>query len=241
MDTQTHTTEPASPIGHADKDTIHPIPLKDLHVSALNMRAEKKEPGLKRMAVIAANILPTIREQGILTPLIVRPNNEGFEILAGRRRYYAARVIEGETGSFPPVACDLRENCSDAEALEISLIENVAREDADELTEYETYAGLIRLGRTPGEIAKTFGVDEKDVLRRLALANLMPRIRDLFRSEELDTGDLQLLTMATKSQQRDWLKLSDKNDAPTGHALKGWLLCRSRHNSHYAERVIMTS
>ncbi len=199
------------------------INLAALHVSPFNMRVEKKVPSLKRMAEISANILPTVREKGILTPLIVRPNNDGFEILAGRRRYYAAKVIEGEAGSFPDIQCDLRENCSDAEALEISLIENVAREDADELTEYETYAGLIRLGRTPGEIAKTFGVEDKDVLRRLALANLMPRIRDLYRSEELDSSDLQLLTMATKTQQRDWLKLWDKNDAPTGHALKGWL------------------
>lgn len=215
------------------------INLASLHVSPFNMRAEKKVPSLKRMAEISANILPTVREKGILTPLIVRPNADGFEILAGRRRYYAAKVIEGETGNFPPVQCDLRETCSDAEALEISLIENVAREDSDELTEYETYAGLIRLGRSPSEIAKTFGVDEKDVLRRLALANLMPRIRDLYRSEELDSSDLQLLTMATKTQQRDWLKLWDENDALTGHALKGWLLCRVRHNSHYAERVIM--
>ena len=130
------------------------IALQSLHVSPFNMRAEKKVPSLKRMAEISANILPTVREKGILTPLIVRPNNDGFEILAGRRRYYAAKVIEGETGNFPPVQCDLRETCSDAEALEISLIENVAREDVDELTEYETYAGLIRLGRTPGEIAK---------------------------------------------------------------------------------------
>jgi ParB family transcriptional regulator, chromosome partitioning protein len=199
------------------------INLASLHVSPFNMRAEKKVPSLKRMAEISANILPTVREKGILTPLIVRPNNDGFEILAGRRRYYAAKVIEGETGNFPPVQCDLREECSDAEALEISLIENVAREDADELSEYETYAGLIRLGRTTADIAKTFGVDEKDVVRRLALANLMPRIRDLYRGEELDSSDLQLLTMATKSQQRDWLKLWDKNVAPTGHQLKGWL------------------
>jgi ParB family chromosome partitioning protein len=199
------------------------INLASLHVSPFNMRAEKKVPSLKRMAEISANILPTVREKGILTPLIVRPNNDGFEILAGRRRYYAAKVIEDETGNFPPVQCDLREECTDAEALEISLIENVAREDADELTEYETYAGLVRLGRTTGEIAKTFGVEEKIVERRLALANLMPRIRDLYRNEELDSSDLQLLTMATKSQQRDWLKLWDKNDAPTGHQLKGWL------------------
>ena len=71
MDTQTHTTEAAHTIPAHDNGTIHPIPLGDLHVSPLNMRAEKKEPTIKRMAVIAANILPTIREQGIQTPLIV--------------------------------------------------------------------------------------------------------------------------------------------------------------------------
>ena len=78
--------------------TTQLIPLKDLHVSPLNMRAEKKPPSLNRMAVIAANILPTVREKGILTDLIVRPNADGFEILAGRRRYYAARVIEAGGG-----------------------------------------------------------------------------------------------------------------------------------------------
>jgi hypothetical protein len=73
MDTQnTPNTEAAAiTISAQDSKTVYPIPLSDLHVSPLNMRAEKKEPNLKRMAVIAANILPTVREQGILTPLIV--------------------------------------------------------------------------------------------------------------------------------------------------------------------------
>ena len=217
------------------------IDLKNLHVSPLNMRAERKVPSLKRMAEIAANILPTVRERGILQDLIVRPNNDGFEILAGRRRYYAARVIESERGSFAPIKCDVREGLDDAAALEISLIENVAREDVDELSEYETYSGLIKLGRSPEEIARTFGKTAREVTQRLAIANLLPRIREFYRAEELDAGDLQLLTMATKTQQRDWLALWDQNDAPTGRALKGWLLCRSRHNSHYAERVIMPS
>jgi ParB family transcriptional regulator, chromosome partitioning protein len=210
------------------------VPLKDLHVSRLNMRAEKKVPSFRRMAVIAANILPTVREKGILTPLIVRPNNDGLEILAGRRRYYAARVIENETGKFPPIECDVREGLDDAAAMELSLIENVAREDVDELTQYETYAGLIRLGRTPAEIGKTLGVDPKDVIRRLAIANLLPRIRDLFRNEELNVGDLQILTMATKSQQRDWLKLWDDNDAPTASDLKHWLFGGTAIRADYA-------
>jgi hypothetical protein len=47
------------------------IALNQLHVSPLNMRAERKEPSLKKMAVIAANIIPTVREKGILTDLIV--------------------------------------------------------------------------------------------------------------------------------------------------------------------------
>ena len=212
----------------------HPIPLKDLHVSPLNMRAEKKVPSLKRMALIAANILPTIREKGIQTPLIVRPNNEGFEIIAGRRRYYAARVIESETGSFPALRCDVREGLDDATALEISLTENIAREDADELTCYEAFSALIVKGRTVDEIARTYGKTEREVLQYLAIANLLPRIRDLFREEQLDAGDLQLLTMATKTQQREWLKLWNDNDAPTGSDLKGWLFGGAAIRTKYA-------
>jgi len=210
------------------------LPLRKLHVSPLNMRVEKKVPSVKRMAEIAANILPTVREKGILTPLIVRPNADGFEILAGRRRYYAARVIESETGTFAPINCDVREGLDDATAIEISLIENVAREDADELTCYETYTALIREGRTVDEIARLFGKKEREVMQSLAIANLMPRIRDLYRDEQLDVSDLQLLTMATKTQQRDWLKLWSDNDAPTGHDLKGWLFGGAAIRTKYA-------
>jgi ParB family chromosome partitioning protein len=223
MDTQTHTDTTIHAIPAQDSRTIHPIPLKDLHVSPLNMRAEKKEPNLKRMAGIAANILPTVREKGILTPLIVRPNNTGFEIVAGRRRYYAARVIEGETGSFPNIRCDVREGISDAEALDISLTENLAREDADELTYYKAFLSLTLKGRSVGEIARSYGKKEREVEQYLAIANLLPAIRELYRNDHLDTGDMRLLTMATKTQQREWMKLFQDDKSPYGNDLKGWL------------------
>jgi ParB family chromosome partitioning protein len=199
------------------------IALNQLHVSPLNMRAEKTQPSLKRMAQIAANILPTVREKGILSDLIVRKNNAGYEIIAGRRRFYAASVIASERGEFPPLPCEVWENITDADARELSLIENVAREDADEITCYEAFSALIKDGKTVDEIARTFGKTEREVKQSLAIANLLPRVRDLYRAEELDGSDLQLLTMATKTQQRDWLKLWDDNDAPTGQGLKGWL------------------
>jgi ParB family chromosome partitioning protein len=199
------------------------IQLKDLHVSPLNMRVEKKVPSLKRMAEIAANILPTVREKGILQDLIVRPNNNGFEIVAGRRRFYSAKVIEAERGEFAPLPCKVLDKDDDAEALEISLIENVAREDVDELSQYETYSRLILLGREPSQIAGAFGITEKLVRQRLAIANLLPRIRDLYRDEQIEADDLQILTLATKSQQRAYLALIDKNDAPRGSYLRDWL------------------
>jgi len=204
---------------------MHPqnIQLKDLHVSPLNMRVEKKVPSLKRMAEIAANILPTVREKGILQDLIVRPNNDGFEIVAGRRRFYSAKVIEAERGEFAPLPCKVLDKDDDAEALEISLIENVAREDVDELSQYETYSRLILLGREPGQIAAAFGITEKLVRQRLAIANLLPRIRDLYRDEQIEADDLQILTLATKSQQRAYLALIDKDDAPRGSYLRDWL------------------
>ena len=199
------------------------IDLNQLHVSPLNMRAEKKPPSLKRMAAIAANILPTVREKGILQNLIVRPNNDGFEILAGRRRYYAAKVVEQERGAFEPIKCTVIEADDNASAIEVSLIENVAREDVDEITAFETFSALIKEGRKVDEIARTFGKTEREVAQCLAIANLLPRIRDVYREEEMDSGDLQLLTMATKTQQRDWLRLCDDNNAPSGQSLKSWL------------------
>jgi ParB family chromosome partitioning protein len=199
------------------------IQLKDLHVSPFNMRAEKKIPSLARMAEISANIIPSVREKGILQDLIVRKNNAGFEIVAGRRRFYAAKVVEKERGSFDPIKCNVVEPGDDANALELSLIENVAREDVDELTQYEIYTRLIVLGRAPAQIAASQGVTEHQVRQRLALANLLPQIRDLFREGELELEDLQALTLASKTQQRSFLKLVAENDAPRGRHLKDWL------------------
>ena len=68
------------------------------------------------MAAIAANIIPTVREKGILQDLIVRPNNSGFEILAGRRRFYAAKVIESERGELPAAQLRRAGELTDADA-----------------------------------------------------------------------------------------------------------------------------
>ncbi len=199
------------------------VPLDKLHVSPLNMRAEKKPPSLKRMAEIAANILPSVREKGVLTPPLIRPNNDGMEIIFGRRRFYASCVIAAERGEAQPLRCELREDLTDAEALELSIVENADREDATELELYDAYNKLIHQGRRTAQIARLFGKEEREVTGCLAIANLLPPIRELYAAEELDVDDLRLLTMATPTQQRAWLKLWKEEDVPLGEDLKHWL------------------
>ncbi len=193
------------------------IPLEQLHISPLNMRHAKKAPDV-------SDILPSIRARGILQPLLVRLNAEGFEIVAGRRRYFSAKAVEKERGSFEPVPCAIMQEGDDAAAIEASLIENTARLDADEIAQYETFVKLIGEGKTVAEIAATFGLTPRGVEQRLALGNLLPKIHDLYRKEAMRSDTLQLLTMATKAQQKAWIRLHEEGDnAPHGYYLKQWL------------------
>jgi len=196
------------------------IHIANLCVSTANMRARGARPDI-------ANILPSVRARGVLVPLIVRPAGEEgrFEVVAGKRRYHAALVVAGENGEGEPLPCAVMAAGDDAAALEASLIENVARLDPDEVTRWESFTRLVREGRTPEDIALTFGLTELQVKRTLALGNLLPRIRGLYRKGDIDVATVRQLTLASRARQRVWLGLFDDPKAytPTGHQLKAWL------------------
>jgi len=196
------------------------IDLGKLSVSKANMRYAKKAPDV-------SDILPTVRKRGVLVPLIVRPNcgPDAFEIVAGARRFTAAKIIADEKGEGEPLPCAILEDGDDADAIEASMIENMARLDADEVTQWENFVRLAKEGRSIEDISATFGLPDLMVRRVLALGNLLPRIRDLYRKEKIDAATVRHLTLASKSQQRAWLALFDNPDAyvPTGRQLKAWL------------------
>ncbi len=198
------------------------LDLGKLSISKANMRYAKKAPDV-------TDILPTIRARGVLVPLIVRPNcgPDAFEIVAGARRYTAAKIVADERGDGggDPLPCAILDEGDDAAAIEASLIENIARLAPDEVTRWESFTRLVREGRTPADISATFGIPEQGVKRILALGNLLPRIRDLYRRAEIDAATVRHLTLASKSQQKAWLALHDdpQTYCPTGHQLKAWL------------------
>lgn len=199
------------------------IPLDRLTDSPANMRGSKRPPDV-------SDLLPTIRKRGVLQTLLVRATaDDCFEIIAGRRRFHAARMVADERREAgegaEPLPCAILDAGDDADAIEASLIENLARLDPDEVTQWESFVRLVKQGRSPTEISDTFGLPDLAVRRILALGNLLPRIRHLYARDQIDRATIRHLTLATKSQQRAWLALADDPDGycPTGHQLKSWL------------------
>lgn len=200
------------------------IDLGKLFVSKTNMRHADTSPDV-------SDILPTVKARGVIVPLIVRPgDDEGkpqlFGIIAGARRFHAAKLAAQEAGEAEPLPCAIMEPGDDAAALETSLIENIARLDPDEVAQWECFTRLIQKeGRSIDQIGQTFGLTDLHVRRVLALGNLLPRIRNLYRDGEINTASIRHLTLATKAQQKAWLALFDSQEeyCPTGQQLKSWL------------------
>jgi ParB family chromosome partitioning protein len=192
-----------------------------MFIDKTNMRYGKKLPDV-------SDIIATVRKRGVIQPLIVKPADaEGRSgIVAGARRWTADAMVRAEGIDHGPLACAILEDGDDAAAIEASMIENLARLDPDEVTQWECFTRLVKEGREPADIAETFGLPDLAVKRVLALGNLMPQIRGLYRAEKIDRATVRHLTLATKNQQRAWLALHDDADAycPTGHQLKAWLL-----------------
>ncbi len=195
------------------------ISLGALSISNLNMRAKDKNPDI-------SDILPSIRENGVHQTLLVRPEGDGFGVVAGRRRYYALLAIAKETGKKLKAPCGVLESDDDAVAIEASIIENMARLPATELEQFAAFKRLQITGRSIPEIANHFGVTELKVKRILALAHLKPQILKMYEAGEIDVPAIRLLTMASKSKQAAWLMLAkdEEQETPRGRWLKEWIV-----------------
>ena len=196
------------------------FPLARFTIARSNMRYGKKPPDI-------SDILPSVQRRGVVVPIIARgcADTGPLEIEAGRRRYYAALALASEGRDDVTLPCVIAAPGDDADALEISMIENLLRQDPDQVTQWESFVRLVKKGRDVEDIAATFALSELQVKRILALGNLIPRIREAYRAEDIDAATAKHLTLATKAQQKAWLALFDDpgSHAPRGSQLKAWL------------------
>src|SRR3546814_3131937 len=134
------------------------------------------------------------------------------DLVAGRRRYTAVNAVAREGGAVKPIPCAILDEGDDADALEASMLENLARVRPDEVSQWEAFVALVKTGRSVDEVADTFGFEPSAVKRILALGNLLPRIRTLYRGGQIDVNTVRHLTLASKSKQKAWLALRSEEN-----------------------------
>lgn len=126
----------------------------------------------------------SIKEKGVITPITVRESNKGYEIIAGERRWRAAK--KAKLKSIPAYILNIGD---EAEMMEVALIENIQREDLNPIEEAEGYAVLnSKYSLSHNGIAKTIGKKRTTISNALRLLKLPPEIRKSIRSGEITAG-----------------------------------------------------
>jgi len=138
----------------------------------------------------------SIREHGVLQPILVRPVGSQYELIAGERRWRASRLAGRDT--IPAIVADFDEET----ALEVSIIENLQREDVSPLEEAAMYRKMADLGYSVRQLAQKIGKDKGYVENRLRLADAPSEIRDLVSVRKDTISHAYELMKLTDERQR---------------------------------------
>ncbi|MBI5902794.1 MAG: ParB/RepB/Spo0J family partition protein [Deltaproteobacteria bacterium] len=139
-------------------------PIMDISPNKAQPRKSFDEASLKELS-------DSIREKGVIEPLIVRRSIDGYELVAGERRWRASRMAGLE--EVPAVIID----ATDEESLELAIIENIQREDLNAIEEAEAYRSLTGFGLSQEEVAKKVGKERATVANYLRLLKLPPEVK----------------------------------------------------------------
>jgi ParB family chromosome partitioning protein len=144
-----------------------------------------------------SQLAESIKQHGVVQPLIIQREDSGYKIVAGERRWRAAKLAGLKT--VPVIIRDL----SDKQVMEIALIENLQREDLNPIEEAEAYNKLIDdFGMTQEEISNTVGKSRPAIANSLRLLSLQEQIRRKLIEGEISSGHARaLLAIESKSLQ----------------------------------------
>lgn len=164
------------------------LPVEQLHPGRLQPRRRFDEADTEALA-------SSIRKQGILQPILVRRDGNGpnsYEIIAGERRWRAAQVAQ--LHDVPVIVKEI----GDREVLEISLVENIQRQDLGPLEEAEGYRRLIdEFSHRQEDLAQSVGKSRSHIANTLRLLNLPQKVKALLDNGALTAGHARALLNAT--------------------------------------------
>lgn len=158
----------------------------------------------------------SIREKGIIQPLLVRKSDEdGFEIIAGERRWRAAQLAGLK--EVPVIIKDSPEK----EVLELALIENIQRENLNPIEEAEAYDFLLKkYNMTQQDLAQKVGKDRATVANVLRILQLQPGVRQMLSRGEISLGQAKVLLSVSEPRVQESLANKAKNGSLSVRALE---------------------
>jgi ParB family chromosome partitioning protein len=172
-------------------------------VSVVDIEPNPNQPRKSFDSKALDELAASIRASGLIQPVVVRRQGAGYQLVAGERRWRAA-----QQAGLERVPAIVRE-VTDAESLELALVENLLREDLNPMEEAEAFERLLsRFGCTQEELAHRVGKERSSIANTLRLLRLPGPIQDDLRGGRLTMGHARaLLALGTPAEQ---LKLRDE-------------------------------
>ena len=163
--------------------------IADIHTNPYQPRRVFDQDKLNELA-------QSIKEHGVFTPILVRPSFDGYQLIAGERRLRAAQLAGNDT--IPAIVMDF----TDDQMMEISLLENVQREDLTAIEEANAYKQLIdNLHYTQEELGKRLGKSREHISNTLRLLKLPTHVQELISQGKLTMGQARpLITVEDEKQ-----------------------------------------
>jgi len=178
------------------------INIEDVRPNPFQPREKIKRENLEKLK-------NSIAQQGLITPITVREKDDGYEIIAGERRWQASKELK--LSKIPAYVLNLKTN---EEILEASLVENIQREDLNPIEIASSYKKLMdECGLTHGKIAKKVGMDRTTVTNHIRILKLPFEIRKSIMDEQISMGHARALLALDSiiEQTKLWKRITKEN------------------------------
>ena len=203
------------------------------YINISEIRANPSQPRRNFDSKALDELSDSITEKGVITPITIRKLDKGYEIIAGERRWRAAK--KAKLKSIPAYILNID---SEAEMMEVALIENIQREDLNAIEEAEGYAMLnSKYDLSHEEIAKTIGKKRTTISNALRLLKLPAEIRKSIRDGEISAGHGRAILQ--KKTNTSMMRLWEKIIKESLSVRKAELLVKSKNKKKIKERSLV--